>query len=171
MCLCNLNRHANCFQFDHSMTYNCHGFNYGDSDGYYFQNHPSCPTAVIYSCNECFVALNVNWLDISLDAILDYKLHSQMTFSCQLLLFKVSLIVTTICFILLFQQLLNNDLQFVENRHRFIILCILTRFILPCHLCSAIVRKLLYKIIQKILSISEYYYVTTVTSAMNYRDR
>jgi len=37
MCLCDHSRHANCFEFDHYMNYNCQGHNYCEN-GQYFQD-------------------------------------------------------------------------------------------------------------------------------------
>jgi hypothetical protein len=53
-CLCNLDRQANCFEFDHNMNYSCGGSNFCENQGYCFQDNPKCPTPPMCGCHQCY---------------------------------------------------------------------------------------------------------------------
>ncbi|CAF0845758.1 unnamed protein product [Adineta steineri] len=53
-CLCTLDRHTNCFEFDHNMSYNCGGYNYCENEGHCFQDNPKCPTSLTCGCRQCY---------------------------------------------------------------------------------------------------------------------
>ncbi|CAF3389276.1 unnamed protein product [Rotaria sp. Silwood1] len=69
MCLCTIDRQANCFDFDHNMIYDCVGQNHCENDGQCFQDHPSCPTTSICACKQCYfgskcqLSTQGNWLN------------------------------------------------------------------------------------------------------------
>ena len=54
ICLCNLHQHANYFEFDHEMMYNCRDVNYCENEGRCFQDNPYCPATIACLCMECY---------------------------------------------------------------------------------------------------------------------
>jgi hypothetical protein len=54
MCICDIDRHANCFKFDYRRVYDCLGYNYCGDDGQCYQNHNTCPTSLLCFCAECY---------------------------------------------------------------------------------------------------------------------
>lgn len=54
ICLCNLDRQANCFEFNHTSIYDCRGYNLCENDGTCFQDNSDCPTTATCLCNDCY---------------------------------------------------------------------------------------------------------------------
>ncbi|CAF2139479.1 unnamed protein product [Rotaria magnacalcarata] len=100
ICLCNLDRHANCFEFDHNMHYNCLGRNHCENGGQCFQDDPHCPTTSMCVCAECFYGarcqLSTQSFDLSLDAIIGYSIYPNVAFSHQPAVIKVTTALTMI---------------------------------------------------------------------------
>ncbi|CAF1579250.1 unnamed protein product [Rotaria sp. Silwood1] len=43
MCICDLDRFSNCFIFNHTINYGCHGYNDCENKAQCFQNNQTCP--------------------------------------------------------------------------------------------------------------------------------
>ncbi|CAF3119872.1 unnamed protein product, partial [Rotaria sp. Silwood2] len=114
MCLCSNERHANCVEFDHNMTYNCYGWSNCENGAQCFQDHPLCPSSRICVCNDCFYGsrcqFSTKGFGLSLDVILGYQIRPYVTFSRQPIALKVSIVVTIIMFVLGF---VNNTISIV----------------------------------------------------------
>jgi hypothetical protein len=104
MCLCDVDHHGNCFESDHNMHYNCLGQNYCEHNGQCFQDDPICPTTSLCVCGDCFFGrrcqFSTQGFDLSLDAIIGYSIHSNVTFLRQPMPLKISVILTTIIYII-----------------------------------------------------------------------
>ena len=103
MCLCDLDRYANCFQFDHDMNYNCTGQNFCENDGQCFQDDSICPKISFCSCTECFYGkrcqFSAQGFDLSLDAIIGYSIYPNIPYTRQPAAFQVSIALTTIFYL------------------------------------------------------------------------
>ena len=116
-CLCNLDREANCFEFDHNMTYDCGGYNYCENKGHCFQDDLKCPTASFCSCDQCYFGsrcqFSTKGSTLSLDTILGYHIRSKTGIGYQSTIVKVTIVLTTTMFVLGF---LNSFLSFQTFR-------------------------------------------------------
>lgn len=87
MCICNLDRFSNCFEFNHSLQHSCQGRNLCENGAECFQDKPSCPTAWLCACQGCFYGTQCEYssegFDLSLDAILGYQIRSDVSFTEQ----------------------------------------------------------------------------------------
>jgi hypothetical protein len=101
-CLCNLDRQANCFEFDHNMTYNCRQSNFCENKGQCFYDDPRCPTSSICVCPQCYYGsrcqFSTKGSTLSLDAILGYGIRPNTGISRQPIVVKVGIMLTTILF-------------------------------------------------------------------------
>ncbi len=77
LCLCydfQQQRLANCFTFEHNMTFNCLDQKFCENDGECLQDHSSCPTRSICMCSPCFYGIQCQFrtseFGLSLDNIL-----------------------------------------------------------------------------------------------------
>ncbi|CAF1061423.1 unnamed protein product [Rotaria sordida] len=122
MCLCNHKRHANCFEFNHNMIYDCHGINYCQNQAHCFQDNATCPTTSMCVCPECYYGthcqLTTKGLSLSLDAILGYQIRPHVPFIHQPLVVKISAMVTMTMFALSFINGCLSILTFKAKRLR-----------------------------------------------------
>jgi hypothetical protein len=100
-CLCTLDRTANCFEFNHNMTYNCGGYNYCENDGYCFEDNPRCSTSFcVYK--QCYFGSKCQFSTkesiLSLDTILGYHIHAGNEIRQQPIIVKVAIAFTMIVF-------------------------------------------------------------------------
>ena len=104
MCLCNLDHHANCFNFNLNLKYDCQGNNYCLNEAQCFQDLSQCPTMSVCVCSECFYGtlcqFSTETIRLSLDAILGYHIRPQMPFSQQSTVIKVTTILITFMYVL-----------------------------------------------------------------------
>jgi hypothetical protein len=104
ICLCDIDRFANCFDFNHSMTYNCQDSHSCENGAQCFQDKPTCPTKSMCSCDECFYGTFCQFSTIgfalSLDAILGYKIRPHIAFAQQSMPVKISASLAIILFVL-----------------------------------------------------------------------
>lgn len=104
MCLCNTERFANCFEFNHSMIYNCQGNSFCENEAQCFQDKPTCPTTLMCVCDECFYGTRCQFstkgFALSLDAILGYKIRPHIAFTRQSFAIKMSASLVIIIFVL-----------------------------------------------------------------------
>ena len=117
LCLCTIDRQANCFNFDHNMTYDCGGYNLCEHEGHCFQDDPKCPTLSFCACQPCYFGskcqFSTKGSTLSFDTILGYHIHSKNIISQQPLIVKATLVLTTVVFVFGF---LNSFLSFMTFR-------------------------------------------------------
>ena len=116
MCLCDHSRHANCFEFDHYMNYNCQGHNYCEN-GQCFQDDAICPTISFCACTECFFGrrcqFNTQGFDLSLDAIIGHSIYPNVHFLRQPNIIKVTVTITIVMYLI---ALVNGILTLITFR-------------------------------------------------------
>jgi hypothetical protein len=112
MCLCSNERHANCLKFDHNITYDCYGLSNCENDAQCLQDHPTCPSSTVCVCNECFYGsrcqFSTKGFGLSLDVLLGYQVHPQITLRQQPKAVQVGMAITMIIFVL---GLINGTLS------------------------------------------------------------
>ncbi len=113
MCICNSDlQQANCFEFDHNMTYNCQGRNICKNNGRCFQDYRKCPTLSKCICDDCSYGSRCQFstesFDISIDVILGYHIQPDVSLSQQKFVIKMTISMTSI---ILFIGLLSNILS------------------------------------------------------------
>ncbi|CAF1407518.1 unnamed protein product [Adineta ricciae] len=101
-CLCDLHRRANCFEFNHNITYNCHGYNLCENGGQCFQDDKICPTRAICGCSECYYGSKCQFSTIgstlSLDVILGYQIYPNITINQQPMVIRVTIVLSSVMF-------------------------------------------------------------------------
>ena len=94
MCLCNSYQQANCFQFDHKMTYQCRSSDYCENSISCFPDARDCPTTVVCQCLECYYGsrcqFSTQGISLSLDVMLGYHIRPQINLVHQPLITKVT---------------------------------------------------------------------------------
>jgi hypothetical protein len=122
MCLCTNERHANCFQFNHNMIYNCNGISYCENGAQCFQDHPICPSSMICACDECFYGtrcqFSTNEFRLSLDTILGYKIQPNLAMNRQPLSIKLSALITMLIFLIGIINFLLSIITFQNKQTR-----------------------------------------------------
>ena len=117
MCLCDVDRHANCFKFDYRRVYDCLGYNYCGDDGQCYQNHNTCPTSLLCFCTKCYYGTRCQFTStgygLSLDGILGYSIWPKVPFSRQLISVKISTAFTVIMFVI---AMINSTLSIITFR-------------------------------------------------------
>ena len=106
-CLCydfHGKRLANCFEFQHNLTYDCSGRSRCENSGRCLQNHPSCPTRTTCFCQTCYSGhlcqFSIDDFGYSLDALLGYSIQPKKNLSQQPSIIKISLALIVILFTL-----------------------------------------------------------------------
>ncbi|CAF1198072.1 unnamed protein product, partial [Didymodactylos carnosus] len=103
MCICDLDRFSNCFTFDHSTTYDCHGYSDCKYGGQCFQDNITCPSVSVCVCPDCYYGTKCQFSTrgfvLSLDYILGYHIKPNVSFFRQPLIVKMSVALTTVMFI------------------------------------------------------------------------
>ncbi|CAF1121069.1 unnamed protein product [Adineta ricciae] len=119
MCLCykyNQKRLANCFEFQHNMTYDCSGTSECQNGARCFQDHPDCPMRSRCVCQLCYFGglcqFGTSGLGLSLDAILGYHIQPNTPLTHQSIIFKFSLALSFICATIIFINSLLSILTF-----------------------------------------------------------
>ncbi|CAM4873275.1 unnamed protein product [Rotaria socialis] len=91
---------ANCFQFNHNMTFDCSGQSVCENDGQCFQDTPDCPKRAICICPLCYYGARCQFrtsgFGLSLDAILGYHILPHISLTNQPTIVKISIAVTVI---------------------------------------------------------------------------
>jgi hypothetical protein len=117
LCLCNLDRQANCFEFNHHVDYNCTLYNLCENGGQCFQDDQKCPTSSFCACFNCYFGSRCQFSTkestLSLDIILGYRIRSQNQISQQPVVIKLAIALTSVMFCL---GLINNILSFLTFR-------------------------------------------------------
>jgi hypothetical protein len=103
LCLCTYDHHANCVEFDRHNNLECSSKHSCANEGQCLQDHPTCPSAIICVCNECFFGNRCQFyakgFGLTLDEILGYEIKHNRFLSEQPLSVKLSAIMTMIMFI------------------------------------------------------------------------
>ena len=114
MCLCTLERHANCFQFNSTSNLTCRDVTYCLNGGQCFQDNQVCPLDTLCICTDCYFGdrcqFYVKGIGLTLDDILRYQIRSNTTLRDQPISVKMSAIITMIMFVI---GLINNILSFI----------------------------------------------------------
>jgi hypothetical protein len=103
LCLCytfGQKRLANCFHFDHNMTFDCYGQSECENNGQCFQDSPDCPQRSICMCQPCFYGrrcqFSTSGFGLSLDAIIGYHIRPNVSLTHQSAIVKFSFALTII---------------------------------------------------------------------------
>ena len=100
MCLCTLEHHANCFQFNYSVSIACRHDGICQNDGSCFQNILNCATDTLCVCTDCYFGdlcqFYAKGFGLTLDDILRYEMQPSFPFSQQRLSVKISAVVTVL---------------------------------------------------------------------------
>ena len=119
MCLCNTDRHANCFKFEYNQTDNCFGYNYCQNGGECHQDNKTCPTTSLCFCKKCYFGtycqFTTTGFGLSLDNILGYSIWPNISFSQQPTVIKISTACTILMFII---AIINSTLSFITFRRK-----------------------------------------------------
>ena len=122
LCLCedfDGKRLANCFKFNHNMTFDCSGQSECENGGQCFQDKPDCPERSICICPSCFYGtrcqFSTSGFGLSLDAILGYHIFSHLRLAQQPFITLMSLVLTII-FVL--AGLVNGILSLITFKNR-----------------------------------------------------
>ena len=119
LCLSNEHHQANCFDFDFSMSYNCHGLNDCQNDDKCFQEDPTCPLKSLCVCQQCFYGskcqFSTKGFDLSLDSILGYRIRPQTRLSQQSSAVKISIVISSVG---IFLGLINENISSMTFQRR-----------------------------------------------------
>ena len=103
ICLCDLDRFSNCFEFNHNFTYNCQKQNICENGGKCFDNNVTCPTKSMCVCEDCYYGDKCQFATkgfiLSLDPILGYHIKPNVSINRQPLIVKLSIGIITCLFI------------------------------------------------------------------------
>ncbi|UJR29703.1 hypothetical protein I4U23_017251 [Adineta vaga] len=104
LCLCYIHTNnqylVNCFQFNHSMKFDCSGQNHCENNGQCFQDTLDCSRRIICLCPRCFYGsrcqFSTNGFGLSLDDILSYHISPQLSFRYQSSIVQISIVLMSI---------------------------------------------------------------------------
>jgi hypothetical protein len=103
LCLCysfGQRRLADCFIFDHNMTFDCSGHSECENGAQCLEDDRECPTRSMCICPSCFYGrrcqFSTSGFGLSLDAILGYHILPNVSFIHQPFIIKMSLALTII---------------------------------------------------------------------------
>lgn len=117
ICLCTLDRLANCLEFDHNMTYECEKSKYCGDGGQCFQDDLKCPTSSFCACHQCYFGsrcqFSTQGSTLSLDIILGYHIRLQSTINEQPTIVKTAIALASI---ILAVRLVNGFFSFQTFR-------------------------------------------------------
>ncbi|CAF2884864.1 unnamed protein product [Rotaria sp. Silwood2] len=111
ICICDTDRFSNCFEFNHTIKYDCSGKNLCYNDGRCFLNNETCPSTFTCVCNDCYYGTQCQFSTkgfiFSLDPILGYHIKPSISLHRQPFIVKLSIAITTI---MLISQLIMGSL-------------------------------------------------------------
>jgi hypothetical protein len=117
MCLCDIDRHANCFKFNYRREHNCPGYNYCENGGLCNVDNGTCPTVSACVCTKCYYGNRCQFTStgssLSLDGILGYSIWPNVPFSRQPVAVKVSATLTVVMFVI---AIINGVLSIITFR-------------------------------------------------------
>ncbi|CAF1306512.1 unnamed protein product [Adineta ricciae] len=104
LCVCNLDRFANCFEFNRTVDKTCQGQNDCENHGDCFQNNQTCATRSICACKDCYYGgkcqISAKGNLLSLDPIIGYYIKPNRSFYSQPVIIKITMGITLGIFIL-----------------------------------------------------------------------
>jgi hypothetical protein len=119
MCLCTSDTHANCFEFNHKITFTCRHNDFCENDALCFQDDITCPSSTICICPDCYFGTRCQFyakgFGLTLDDILRYEIRRNLTFSQQRISIKVNAVVTMLMFVL---GLVNGVFSYLTFRRK-----------------------------------------------------
>ena len=100
MCLYNEDRHANCFDFNHEMKYDCQGTSYCQNGADCFQDHPTCPRTSVCVCRDCYYGsrcqFSTKGFGLFLEVILGSYINPHVAIKRQSIEVRVTMVLTII---------------------------------------------------------------------------
>ncbi|CAF1398188.1 unnamed protein product [Adineta ricciae] len=122
ICLCYQyggKRLANCFNFDHNMTFNCEGQSECENHGKCFEDQSECPTTSICLCPPCYFGqrcqLTTKGSGLSLDVILGYQILPNLNINNQPFIIKLNYALAIIFLILGFLNGILSLMTFLNK--------------------------------------------------------
>ena len=122
LCLCyeyGQKRLANCFNFEHNITFNCEGQSECENGAQCLQDRPDCPTRSVCICPACFYGTRCQFstrgFGLSLDAILGYHISPHVDLTSQPFIIQMSLALTVI---FMFIGLINSVLSLITFKNK-----------------------------------------------------
>ncbi|CAF1366645.1 unnamed protein product [Adineta ricciae] len=104
ICTCDVDRFANCVEFNHTLDQTCQGENNCENDGRCFQNNQTCPTQSICACQHCFYGgkcqMSTKGNLLSLDPIIGYYIKPNIPFSNQPPIIQMTFTITLLILII-----------------------------------------------------------------------
>jgi hypothetical protein len=104
MCLCTLEHYPNCFELDHQAKLTCPHSDYCKNGASCLQDDPTCPSNTICICTDCYFGTQCQFyakgFGLTLDDILRYEIHPNVTLSQQRISVKISALITMFMFLL-----------------------------------------------------------------------
>ncbi|CAF1090135.1 unnamed protein product [Adineta steineri] len=112
-------RLANCFEFNHSMKFDCSGHSECQNGAECFQDTAKCPKKLLCMCPRCFYGRRCQFttrgFGLSLDNILGYHILPQISITHQTSIVKVSIALTIIFMIVGF---INGILSIITFKNK-----------------------------------------------------
>ncbi|CAF1501565.1 unnamed protein product, partial [Adineta steineri] len=112
-------RLANCFEFNHSMKFDCSGHSECQNGAECFQDTAKCPKKLLCMCPRCFYGRRCQFttrgFGLSLDNILGYHILPQTSITHQTSIVKVSIALTIIFMIVGF---INGILSIITFKNK-----------------------------------------------------
>jgi hypothetical protein len=119
MCLCNKDRHANCFHFHFNKSSICLGRAHCENGGQCIPDLPTCPTATVCICDECYYGTKCQFTtkgsSLSLDIILGYQIRPYISISDQRIAVRISIVLTKL---LMFVSFVSGTLSTLTFRSK-----------------------------------------------------
>ena len=119
LCLCTKDRHANCVEFNSKTNLQCSSKYSCSNDAQCLQDHPSCPSAIICVCTDCFFGNQCQFyakgLGLTLEEILGYEIKRYVRLSKQTFSVQLSAILTMI---MLLAGIINGILSILTFKNK-----------------------------------------------------
>ncbi|UJR34759.1 hypothetical protein I4U23_027537 [Adineta vaga] len=120
MCLCTIDNHTNCLNFNHNLTLTCRHNDFCENNGLCFQDDITCPTNTICICTDCYFGNRCQFyakaFGLTLDDVLRYEIQRNLTFSQQSTTIKASASITILIFFLSFINGIFSILTFRQKQ-------------------------------------------------------
>ena len=104
MCLCDLDRFSNCFEFNRTLSYDCKNQNECLNGGHCFEDNVNCPIVIMCVCGDCYYGnrcqFSTKGFILALDPILGYHIKPNVSISQQPSIVKVSIAIVTLMIII-----------------------------------------------------------------------
>ncbi|CAF1257004.1 unnamed protein product [Adineta ricciae] len=125
LCICydfRQQRLANCFEFNHNMTFDCFGQNDCQNGGKCFQDTSKCPKKSMCSCPSCFYGrlcqFTTSGFGLSLDSILGHHVSPNVSITHQPIMVKISIALNIVCVVVGFTNGILSLITFKNKKVR-----------------------------------------------------